>query len=210
VTKNLKNRLALTVPLFFLWGGACTAPFPEKPKSSVVPAVVMYDLGVTHLRSGEYFQARLSLEQAVALDPSLGRLPQAMESFREALKLNSQFPDAHNNLGVTLAQSGKPQEAIAAFEKALSFPAYNSPEIVHQNLGETYYTLGRYQEAAKALNTALRLNADMAITYYTLGLVYERQMRQQDALAAYNSAVKIAPQSEAGHKAQERIRSLSR
>jgi len=187
-----------------------------------VPPRFIYGLGIGQLQSGEYVQARHSLEQAVALDPDKaiyrnalglanlhsGRLQEALDSFREALRLNPQFPDAYNNLGVALAQSGKPEEALGAFRKALSIPSYNSPEIVYQNLGETYYKLGRYNEAEESLKAALRLNANLATTYYTLGLVHEKQSRQLDALRAYREALRLTPNSEVERKAKDRVGSL--
>ncbi len=174
------------------------------------------------MQSGEYDQARLSLKQAVALDPDKaiyrnalglanlhsGRLRQAVISFREALRLNPQFPDAYNNLGVALAQSGKPDEALGAFRNALSIPSYNSPEIVYQNLGETYYKLARYSEAEESLKAGLRLNTNLATTHYTLGLVHEKQSRRLEALKAYREVLKLAPDSEVARKAKERLVSL--
>jgi len=210
-----------SVLVVFLSCVACTPTQEQKAKPTLPPRVI-YDLGTRQLQLGEYFQARLSLEQAVTLDPNnaiyrnslglanlhLGRLGEAADSFREALRLNPQFPDAYNNLGVALAQSGKSEEALRAFRKALSFPSYNSPEIVYQNLGETYYKLGRYEEAERALRTALRLNANLATSYYTLGLVHERQARRQDALKAYREVLIRAPDTEVARKAQERVVSL--
>jgi len=210
-----------SVLVAFLSCVACTPTQEQKAKPTLPPRVI-YDLGIGQMQSGEYVQARHSLERAVALDPNqaiyrnalglanlhLGRLQDAINSFREALRLNPQFPDAYNNLGVALAQSGKPEEALGAFRKALSFPSYNSPEIIYQNLGETYYKLGRYEEAERALRTALRLNANLATSYYTLGLVHERQARRQDALKAYREVLIRAPDTEVARKAQERVVSL--
>ncbi len=200
---------------------ACTPSFKQEEKPSIPPPVI-YDLGIRQLKSGDYFQARISLEQAIALDPKKaiyrnalglanlqsGRLRQAVDSFREALRLNPQFPDAYNNLGVALAQRGKPEEALEAFGKALSFPSYNSPAIVYQNLGESYYKLARYEEAEEALKAALRLNANVPTTYYTLGLVHEKQSRMLEALKDYRDALKSAPNSEVARKAKERFVSL--
>ncbi len=200
---------------------ACTPSIKKEAKPSVPPRVI-YGLGIGQLQSGEYVRARLSLEQAVALNPKkaiyrnalglanlhLGRLGEAANSFRETLRLNPQFPDAYNNLGVALAQSGKSEEALRAFRKAASFPSYNSPEIAYQNMGETYYELGRYEDAEDALKAALRLNATVATTYYTLGLVHEKQSRRLDALRAYREALRLAPNSEAARKAKERVVSL--
>lgn len=200
---------------------ACTPSFKQEEKPSIPPPVI-YDLGIRQLKSGDYFQARISLEQAIALDPKKaiyrnalglanlhsGRLQKAVDLFRQALRLNPQFPDAYNNLGVALAQSGKPEDALEAFRKALSFPSYSVPEIVYQNLGETYYKLKRYVEAEEALTAALSLNANVPTTYYTLGLVHEKQFRQLDALKAYREALKLAPDSEVARKAKKRVDSL--
>ena len=218
------KRPGLFIPLVlvvFLSYVACT-PTQEQTAKPTFPPRIIYDLGISQLQAGEYAQARHSLEQAVALDPNkaiyrnalglanlhLGRLQAAVNSFREALGLNPQFPDAYNNLGVALAQSGKPEEALAAFRKTLSFPSYNSPEIVYQNLGETYYKLGRYEKAERALRAALRLNANLSTSYYTLGLVHERQSRREDALTAYREVLIRAPGSEVARKAQKRVVSL--
>ncbi len=210
-----------SVLVVFLSCVSCTPTQEQKAKPTVPPRFI-YDLGTRQLQSGEYFQARLSLEQAVTLDPNkaiyrnslglanlhLGRLGEAVDSFREALRLNPQFPDAYNNLGVALAQSGKPEEALGTFRTALSFPSYNSPEIVYQNMGETYYKLGRYSEAEESLKAALRLNATVATTYYSLGLVHEKQSHRLEALKAYREALKLAPDSAVARKAKERVVSL--
>ena len=210
-----------SVLVVFLSCVSCT-PTQEQKAKPIVPPRFIYDLGTRQLQSGEYFQARLSLEQAVTLDPNkaiyrnslglanlhLGRLGEAADSFREALRLNPQFPDAYNNLGVALAQSGKPEEALGTFRTALSFPSYNSPEIVYQNMGETYYKLGRYSEAEESLKAALRLNATVATTYYSLGLVHEKQSHRLEALKAYREALKLAPDSAVARKAKERVVSL--
>lgn len=212
----------MTVFLSCLSWLGCSPPPREEPKAPTVPPALVYELGMSRMESGEYLQARLSFEEAVALDPNsasfrnalgladlqLGRFPQALASFREAVRLNPKFSDAYNNLGVALAQSGKWEEAITAFEKVLTFPSYNSPEIVYQNMGWAYYSQGRYQEAEKALSSALSLEPRMALTHYTLGLLYEKQGRQPDAVQAYRQVVKLAAGSETGRKAQERLKAL--
>ena len=136
-------------------------------------------------------------------------MPQAERAFREALRLQRDFPDAHNNLGVTLAQQGQWEAAIAAFEQVLQFPAYNTPEIVYQNLGWAYYNLGRYPEAEAALTMALRLDPRLPVTHYTLGLTWEKTGRVQEARQSYRQVLQLVPRdSETGRKAQERLRAL--
>ena len=219
----------LLVVLACVWGVACARlPEAESPPPTAAPHAMdapgtTYQMGLTQLASGDYLQARRSLEQAVALAPNqasyynalglaylqLGRLPQAEQAFRETLRLQHDFPDAHNNLGVSLAQQGKWEAAIAAFEQVLQFPAYNTPEIVYQNLGWAYYNLGRYPEAEAALTAALRLDPKLPITHYTLGLTWEKTGRVQAARDAYRHVLQLVPKdSETGRKAQERLHAV--
>ncbi len=48
-----------------------------------------------------------------------GRIPEAIEQFHEALRLNPDSAETHANLGLALLASGKPQESIPEFEMAL-------------------------------------------------------------------------------------------
>ena len=220
---TIRGAFRISMVLSVLWYVGC-APLPgEKPLPSTASPRVFYELGLSQLESGEYLQARLSLEQAVSLDPKqatyrnalgyanlhLGRLPHAVDAFREALKLNPDFPEAYNYLGVALAQSGQWGEAIAAFEKILTFQAYNTPQLVYQNLGWAYYNLGRYQEAEVALTTALRYDPKLVLAHYSLGLTREKRGRVQEAREAYQRVLELVPpDSETGRRAHDRLQAL--
>ncbi len=64
-----------------------------------------------------------------------------------------------NRLGATLANSGRPEEAIAAYEKALSM----HPNFVRAryNLGVSCINMGCYEEAASHLLAALAMHKDV-------------------------------------------------
>ncbi len=47
------------------------------------------------------------------------RLADARREYEQALSLSPDYAEAHNNLGVVLAESGRVTEAIAQFEEAL-------------------------------------------------------------------------------------------
>ena len=49
----------------------------------------------------------------------MGRIPEAIEQLHEALRLNPNNAEAHNNLGLALLASGKARESIAEFEAAM-------------------------------------------------------------------------------------------
>ena len=48
-----------------------------------------------------------------------GKLDEAIAEYREAMRLKPDYPEAHNNLGVTLKDQGKLDEAIAEYREAL-------------------------------------------------------------------------------------------
>jgi tetratricopeptide (TPR) repeat protein len=49
----------------------------------------------------------------------VGRIPEAIEQFHEALRVNPNNAEAHANLGLALLDSGKARESIPEFEAAL-------------------------------------------------------------------------------------------
>ena len=51
----------------------------------------------------------------------VGRIPEAIEQFHEAFRLNPNSAEAHDNLGLALLASGKARESISEFEVARDF-----------------------------------------------------------------------------------------
>jgi len=51
---------------------------------------------------------------------ALGRLPDAVACYEQALFLRPDYAEAHYHLGLVLEDQGKPEEAIARYRKALS------------------------------------------------------------------------------------------
>jgi tetratricopeptide (TPR) repeat protein len=49
----------------------------------------------------------------------VGRVPEAISHWEQAVQINPDFVEAHYNLGIVLAQTGKSQEAAKHFEQAL-------------------------------------------------------------------------------------------
>jgi Tfp pilus assembly protein PilF len=183
-----------------------------------------YELGLSHLREGNATLGLTSLQEAVALDPDsalyrnalgrslllydLKRVPEALEALREAVSLDPQFAEAHHNLGVALAESGRWGDAVQAYRKALSIPGYAAPLKTYNNLGWAYYNLDRLAEAEEALKTAIRLDPEFAGSHYHLGLVLLKAGRKDEARAAFLRARDLAPESEFGLAAREHLKAL--
>lgn len=76
--------------------------------------------------------------------------------------------------------------------------ARTSPDsaFAQRELGTALLERGQLDEAERALRQALARSADAtgtAMAYSNLGLVYRRQMRMAEAIAAFESALQIAP-----------------
>jgi tetratricopeptide (TPR) repeat protein len=62
-----------------------------------------------------------------------------IESFKQAIKIDPDLAEAHNNLAVAYGKSGKYKEAIDAFKQAIRInPDYSE---AHFNLGIAYLIL---------------------------------------------------------------------
>jgi tetratricopeptide (TPR) repeat protein len=118
------------------------------PESALIPPhVVEYNKGLEAKRAQRY--------------------PDAIASFRRTVALQRDFPEAWNELGFALRQTGQYAEALQAYDQALRLRP-NYPEAL-EYLGEAYVKLGRLDEARriltrlKALDTARAKELEDAI-----------------------------------------------
>ena len=74
-------------------------------------------------------------------------VPLALVAFQEAIRLDSHFANAHNNLGVALERQNRLDEALAAYTRAADLlPSGADPRY---NAGRVLEKLGRYEEALR-------------------------------------------------------------
>jgi tetratricopeptide (TPR) repeat protein len=102
------------------------------------------------------------------------RFPEAEAAFRKELE-NTSAPvevqvDALLSLGAVLRDEGKPQDAIAAFEKAKSL-APNRPE-AYIELSALYAKVGQTEKAAAILDEAKQVGADDPLALLNVGISY--------------------------------------
>ncbi|HZZ20140.1 MAG TPA: tetratricopeptide repeat protein [Opitutaceae bacterium] len=113
-------------------------------------------------------RAHCSLGEALSRQP--GGLPQAIDEFREAIRLHENYADAHADLGLALRQTpGELAAAIGEFERAIEIRP-SSPE-AHNDLGLTLGQVGRAQDARRELERALALQPDYPNAECNLGIV---------------------------------------
>jgi Flp pilus assembly protein TadD len=120
-----------------------------------------------------------------------GRMAQAVEAYRQLLKLNPNIPEVCNNLGIALASQRKFGEAIDAYRQALALrPRYFE---VLNNLGATLQKLGRHDEAISVYREALQLNPNTAALHNNLGNALQESGRLDQAILSLRRALVLQP-----------------
>lgn len=166
-------------------------------------AEILNALGWTLFQEGRTPEAIAEYERAVAADPrhakshnnlalalvELGRLDEAASHFRTSLELAPKA-EIWSDYGFTLARLGKPQDALAAYAKALALdPACPS---AHLNLAVAAIQSGNLSEAEAHYRQALP-GRPTAETHNGLGYVLVRQNRLDEAVAEFRAAIEIDP-----------------
>jgi len=126
-----------------------------------------------------------------------GRLAEAAAAYRKILALRSDLVEAHNNLGIILAQQGDADGARTEFEHVLTLkPQYAE---VHNNLGTVLLGQGQLDQAAARYEQALALRPDYPQAHNNLGLTLFRQGQLDPAVAHCQQALALLPNYAEAH-----------
>ena len=98
---------------------------------------------------------------------------------------------------VMLAQLGRTDEALAAFDRALAIDPQDAE--AHNYRGVALALLGRIDEALAAFDRALAINPQDAKAHDYRGAVLAQLGRMDEALAAFDRALAINPQDAEAH-----------
>ena len=120
-----------------------------------------------------------------------GKYQEAMNSYKQALRIKPDWAEAHNNLGLTLNKLGQQAEALSHFREALRL----NPSLAeaHNGLGETFFQQGKFDLAVEQYRQALEANPEYAEAHNNLGYVYSQQDKVDLALEHYNRAIQLKP-----------------
>jgi len=122
--------------------------------------------------AGDYDQAIVEYEKAIALDPEL--------------------VTAYSNRGGVYLNLGEYEQAIADCDRAIEL----DPELTsaYYNRGGVYLNLGDYKQAIADYDRAIELDPELAMAYSNRGYAYDEIEQYEQALANYDKAIELAPE----------------
>ncbi len=142
------------------------------------------DNSVFHISRGDILQA-------------LGRLPGAVEAYRQGLALDPELPVGYNNCGNALHAQRKLQEATGFYQHAIAIkPDYSA---AHNNLGNVLRDQGRIEDSIASFETALRYTPDFATVHNNLGNALRDAGQVEQAISSHRRALSLEPDFAEAH-----------
>ena len=173
-------------------------------------ALAAYNLGLALLKKGERQEGIEWLERSVEIDPDFrnghynlamllaedGRWPQVVTHLAEAHRIDPEDREAHLELATALAKVGRDAEAVAELEALLDLHPRDPEALL--NLGTLHASLGRKDEALATFERLIEVGGDPEVqsaAYAQKGLLLEESGDTEAAIAEYEAAVELAPES---------------
>ena len=173
---------------------------------------------VGHLRR---YDSEQSLDNAIAILESLGQSPSVQAALargylykfqitrqpqlaaaaghaaERALESDPQSVDVNVTLGDLRRQTGRYNEAVAAFLRVLSQQPNNADAVL--GLAETYKSSGDLKKAEESYKRAIALNPNFWGGYNKLGAFYITQGRAQESVPMFQKVVALVPDNMRGY-----------
>jgi tetratricopeptide (TPR) repeat protein len=136
-------------------------------------AVELIGRAMQHQMAREIDQAIRLYKESIAIYPTAdahtylgwaysfkGRLDDAIEQCEIAIRLDPEFGNPYNDIGVYLMQQQKLDDAIPWLERAKNAKRYEPRHFPYINLGRVYLTKGMIQKAIEEFNGSLGINPE--------------------------------------------------
>jgi tetratricopeptide (TPR) repeat protein len=148
----------------------------------------------------EFGEKAFALDQS---DPSIHALfsqifllqnqhKEAIAEGERAVEITPNSVEGYGSLGMSLYYSGRFEEAIGVYEKALRLDPETLPMLLH-NLGNAYLMIGRYEEAIKAYKKALARNPMSPWANIGLAAAYSLSGHEKEAHEAAARVLAASP-----------------
>ncbi|ANB17410.1 type IV pilus biogenesis/stability protein PilW [Dokdonella koreensis] len=165
--------------------GSGIAPNSNAPTQKQEAARANTELGQRYMQQGKLELAMEKLNRALEVDSSyadahtviavlyerIGNAAKAGEHYRRAAQLKPNSGAEANNYGWFLCNSGKPDEAVPYFDRAIADPFYRTPALALGNAGICLARAGKYDEAEQKLRVALETDQNNTEALYQMASV---------------------------------------
>lgn len=161
-------------------------------------------LGLTLVDLGNAVEGESSIRRAIQISSrpefhhslgrcleAQGRFPEAISSYKHALKQDSKFADAHVRLGACYRALGRSSEAVQYLEQAITTAPPNTE--LYCLLGDAHHDLGDMPRAVGAYRGALRLNPKSARAWYSCGCAELARSEYVPAIDCFEKALGQEP-----------------
>lgn len=113
------------------------------------------------------------------------------------IRVNPRAWVAYSNLAAIYANTGRTEEALDSYKKAVAFnPNFESAIGLYNALGNLTLKMGKNKEARDSYNKAIEINPDSkfnALSYYNLANAYYSIGSKAEAIKAYEKAIQVSP-----------------
>jgi tetratricopeptide (TPR) repeat protein len=128
----------------------------------------------------------------------LRRHEDAERELKTAISLNPNFSLGYSVLGLTLHYSGKSEQALEYFERAIALDPYSDVYLHFQS--QAYFQLGRYEKAVELLKRRLTRHPHTDISRVLLAASYGHLGRIEEARAQWEEVFRINPDYSLEHR----------
>jgi tetratricopeptide (TPR) repeat protein len=170
-------------------------------------AIAQYMKGYALFKVGRAAEADAALTEAIAADPTMAdayamragilveskKFDEASEAFRKALELNTdptRRPVLLSNLGKSLIEAGKADQAVPYLEEALTLQPDDTDVIV--NLVDVYTRLGRADDAEKLISDKLPPK-DAATLHFNIAAMMANNKNYAEAEQHFRQVIALDP-----------------
>lgn len=185
---------------------------PEGEEASSTRANLLLTLGVLNWRKGDFEKANGQLRDALKIaakiednwfeaecynaialvKTSTERIDEAIDAYKQAIRLAPDQIFAWNNLGSLCAKINRNDEAMIAFRKAVE--CNPKDPIAWNGLGVLHFKIGYVDDAIAAYRKAIQSMPTFAQPWNGLGDVYASIGRTDEAMKAYQKAIDLNKQ----------------
>lgn len=179
-----KITICLILLLFLLGSGADPAQEESEEKSQ--RAEQLYNTGYMMSLLGQYEEAIQLFERSLEIQPTaeaytymgwtyghIRNFTRAIQEAKKAIRIDPDYGNPYNDIGVYLIAQGKEDEAIPYLQKAMRAKRYCCYQFPHYNMGRIYLKKRMYKKAMKEFQKSLAIDPE-----YTPAAEALEQLRQ--------------------------------